>query len=414
MKKISLLAFLLLLQSNIVQPNIVLSSPLLRIADNAGIFNSAIIDILLTRLDVIALIQGEKEWKGAVVKLIVNENQNISLTAYCRRPEIIFGATFVSITPDHELLTALTTKNQQNVVENYLATIKNKSLYERQMTSTLDGVFTGSYAINPLSKELLPIYVSDHSIECFDSRHSQTRIGVPAHVSKDFDFAKYNKIPLKIVVNVADKYEGKRDDFGPVVAAPQLDKNGNLKEAYLGEYRECVVKHSDFLTDLPLKDAAALVIEYLEENGLGYGHTESLQYQYNDKNYSIKDIAKIEAAVYKNTAPSQIATDQKNALRIILIHAQADFLEIVEKFIVNIKNTRSLMVALIEESCALRKNPDCYLLKWAHLNTNENEKEIFRRDITNSKELFIFCRDLIHFLEDLAHSCPNAINSINQ
>ena len=215
MKKISILAFLLLLQSNIIQPNIVLSSPLLHIADNAGVFNSAIVDILLTRLDVIALIQGEKEWKGAVVKLIINENQNLSLTAYCRRPEIIFGAKFVSITPDHELLKALTTKNQQNVVENYLATIKNKSLYERQMASTLDGVFTGSYAINPLSKELLPIYVSDYAIECFDSRHSQTRIGVPAHVSKDFDFAKYNKIPLKIVVNVADKYEGKRDDFGP-------------------------------------------------------------------------------------------------------------------------------------------------------------------------------------------------------
>jgi len=414
MKKSYILTLFLLLQVNSAQPNIILNSPLLKIADNAGIFNGPIIDILLTRLNIIALIQGEKEWNGAVMKLHVNENPDLTLTAYCRRPEIIFGATFVAITPDNESLTELTTKEQQQSVNQYLKTIENKSLYERQMSANLHGAFTGSYAVNPVSKDLLPIYISDYAVECFDSRQSQTRIGVPAHVSKDFDFATHHKIPLKVVVNIAAQYEGKHDDFGPIVAAPLFDKNNNLKEAYLGEYRECVITHSNFLTNAPLKDAAALVIQYLEEHSLGYAHKELLRYEYNNKEYAIKDIAKIEAALYKNPTPSEYTTEQKNALRVILIHAQADFLEIVEKFIINIKNTRSLMTALIEESCTLRKNPDCYLLKWTHFNGSESEKDVFRRDITSSKELTIFCKDLINFLSDLAHSCPNALNSIAQ
>ena len=414
MKKISILSCLLLLSSNYTQANITLSSPLLKIADNAGIFNGPIVDILLTRIHVIALIKGEKEWNGSIMKLAIHENKNLSLTTYFRRPEIIFGATFVVVTPDHKNLHALITQDQKKVVEEYLSTVKNKSLYDRQMNATLQGAFTGSYAINPVSKDLLPIYVSDYAIECFDSRRSQTRIGVPAHNSKDFDFAKFHKLPMRLVVDIEHRLAGKTDDFGPVVAAPLLDKNGALKEAYLGEYRECIITHSDHLNEMHLKDAAAIVIEYLEQNDLGYAHKELLLYDYNNQKYSINDIAKIEAAVYKNPTQSQQVIDQKNELRNILIYAQADFLEEVERFIINVKNTRSLMVALIEESCALRKNPDCYLLRWSHFKGDENEKDVFRRDITTTKELIIFCKDLVNFLSDLAHSCPNALKNISQ
>ena len=414
MKKISILACLLLLHSNYTQTNITLSSPLLRIADSAGIFNGPIVDILLTRIDIIALVQGEKEWNGSIMKLAVHENKSLNLTTYFRRPEIIYGATFVVITPDHKNLQSFITHDNKKSVDQFLATVHNKSLYDRQMNASLQGAFTGSYAINPVSKDLLPIYVSDYAIECFDSRRSHTRIGVPAHNSKDFDFAKFHKLSMKIVVNVENKYAGKTDDYGPVVAAPLLDKNGALKEAYLGEYRECILTHSDGFNDIHLKDAAALIIEYLENNNLGSAHKELLQYNYNNQKYSIKDIAKIEATVYKNPTPSAQTTEQKNELRNVLIHAQADFLEIVEKFLINIKNTRSLMVALIEESCSIRKNPDCYLLRWSHFKGDENEKEVFRRDIASSKELIIFCKDLVNFLSDLAHSCPNALKNISQ
>jgi len=411
MKKVSILACLLLLHCNYTQPNIMLNSPLLRIADNAGIFNGPIVDILLTRLDIIALVQGKKEWNGSIMKLTLNENKNISLTAFFRRPEIIFGATFVTVNPDHELIDSLITADHKKNVDIYMSTIKNKSLYERQMNATLHGVFSGSHVINPISKELLPIYISDYAVECFDARHSKTRIGVPAHNSKDFDFAKFHKIPVKIVVGVPNKGE---TDSSPAVAAPLLDKNGALKEAYLGEYRECYATHSDTLNNLSLKDAASLVIEYLENNNLGSAHKELLKYHYNDLDYSIQDLTKIEGVLHKNNGQSQHIIDQKNQLRINLIYAQADFLEIVEKFLVNVKNTKSLMIALIEESCALRNNPDCYLLRWCHFTNDQSEKEVFRRDITTLKELYTFCGDLVKFLSDLAHSCPNALKNISQ
>ena len=70
------------------------------------------------------------------------------------------------------------------------------------------------------------------------------------------------------------------------------------------------------------------------------------------------------------------------------------------------------MIALIEESCSIRKTPHSYLLKWSHFKSDENEKEVFRRDITSSKELIIFCKDLVNFLSDLAHSCPKAIDNL--
>ena len=414
MKKVSILACLLLLHSNYTQPNIILSSPLLRIADNAGIFNGAIVDILLTRLDVIALIQGEKEWNGSIMKLSVHENKKLTLTAYFRRPEIIFGATYIAITPDHELASSLITHDQKQSVDAYIASVKDLSLFDRQVNSTLQGVFTGSHAINPVSKELLPIYISDYAVECFDTRHSKTRIGVPAHNSKDFDFARFHKLPIKIVATAPVKTPGQSNEPGHIIAAPLLDKNGTLKEAYLGEYRECILTNSDTLNNVSLKDAARSVIEYLEDNNLGTAHKELLKYHYNDQEYSIKDITKIESAVYKNNAQSPYITEQKNKLKIILVYAQADFLEIVEKFLVNVKNTKSLIVALIEESCSIRKNPDCYLLRWCHFTSDQSEKEVFRRDITTTKELMAFSRDLVNFLSDLAHSCPNALKNISQ
>lgn len=410
MKKISILACILLLHSNYTQPNIKLTSPLLRIADSAGMFNAHIADILLTRLDVIDLVQGEKEWNGSVMKIAVNGIKNINLTAYVRRPEIIFGATFITINQDHELVNLLVIDQQKKQVDTYLASMQNKSLYDRQMNATLDGVFTGSYAINPINKDLLPIYISDYAIESFDARRSKTRLGIPAHNSKDFEFAKIHKIPVKIVIGVPSK---DTNDQTPTIAAPVLDKNNILKEAYLGEYSECFITQSGDLNNLSLKDAAQVVLEYLTQNNLGGAYKALLKYHYNGQDYSIRDISKIETVLHKNNDKSAYIIEQKNTLKTILVYAQADLLEIVEKFLVNVKNTKSLITALIEESCALRKTPESYLLRWCHLSNDQSEKEIFRRDITSSKELSMFCKDLVNFLSDLAHSCPHALKNVS-
>jgi hypothetical protein len=388
---------------------IVLSSPLLRIADNAGVFHGPIVDILQTRIDFVNLVQGTKSWNGVIMDVAVAHSNQV-VTIHCRRPEIICGASFIAIAPDHELATTLATAEHENAVTNFIAQRMNKSLFDRQMSATTQAIFTGSYGINPFNQELLPIYISDYAIECFDVRQCKARLGVPAHNSKDLEFAHTYKLPIKLVVDVGYNAHGKKED----IAAPLLDKHGNLTEAYLGEYHGCIVVNSPILNNAPLKDAAAYVIDYLEERNIGKTHSQTIQYDYNNALYSIKDLAKIESVLYKNSPENSQTEQLKKDLAIALNYAQADFLEIGEKFLINLKNTKALMIALMEESCALRHNNNCYLLQWSQLQGDINEKEIFRRDITSMKAFTIFCKDLVNFLGDFAHSCPKALENIRK
>ncbi|MGZ6250882.1 MAG: hypothetical protein ACXWL2_02540 [Candidatus Chromulinivorax sp.] len=392
---------------------VILNSQLLKVADNAGLFHTPMVDILQSRIDFVNLVQGEKKWHGAVInfQVITEENQNLgSIDIYCRRPEIICGATFVVISPDHKLAEQITNSEHHNFIAEKTA---QTDLFKRQMAATNDAIFTGSYAINPFTQERLPIFVSDYAIECFDMRTNHSRLAVPAHNSKDLAFAHKYKLPIKLVVDVQNHLHGKKDDLGPVVAAPLLDKHGNLTEAYLGEYGACITVNSGVLNNASLKDAAAHVIHFLEENNCGYPYNQTLLYNYNGKSYSIKDLAKLENALAK-TPQNQQTAELKKELAIALNYIQADFLEIGEKFLINVKNTKDLMIALIEESCEQRENNDCYLLRWAHLKGEFDEKSVFRRDITSIRDFTIFCKDLVNFLSDFAHSCPKALENIRK
>jgi Leucyl-tRNA synthetase, Domain 2 len=415
MKKLFLASLLLIsqLQADAEKSKIIsLSCPLLRVADNAGVFHGPIIvDILQTRIDIVNLVQGLKTWNGAIMHLEVADSHE-TLTIYCRRPELICGAGFITISPDHELAMTIATHSHQHAVQNYITKTLTKNLYDRQMHATLDSVFTGSYAINPFTQERLPIYVSDYAVESFDIHHGKTRLGVPAHNSRDYDFAKQHNLPINSVVDVKESARGKKGESEPLCALPLLDKHGKLTEAYLGEYSSCILIHSKNLNNLSLKDAASNVIDFLVQNNCGQAYTELLQYEHNGQQYSIKDLAKIETAVYKNNVQNSQINELKDNLKITLNYAQADFFEIVEKFLINAKNTKTLMVALINEDCELRNNSECYLLRWSKLPDDTDAKEAFRRDITSMKELTIFCKDLVNFLGDFAHSCPKALQNI--
>ena len=415
MKKLFLVSLLLMsqLHANTKDSKIItLSSPLLRVADNAGLFHGPIIiDILQTRIDVVNLVQGLKNWTGAIMQLEVAGSHDL-LTIYCRRPEIIYGAGFVAISPDHELATTIATPEHQQAVANYITKALSQSLYNRQMHATMDAVFTGSYAINPFTQDLLPIYISDYAAESFDIHHGKTRLGVPAHNSKDFEFAKKYNLAINSVVEVLESARGEKGKSEPLCALPLIDKHGKLTEAYLGEYSSCILANSGTLNNLSLKDAASHVIDYLVLHNYGQAYTELLQYHHNDQCYSIKDLAKIETAIYKNGAQGSHIEELKKDLKITLNYAQADFFEIVEKFLINAKNTKALMIALMEEDCTLRSNDQCYLLKWSHLPDTTDAKEAFNRDITSMRELTIFCKDLVNFLGDFAHSCPKALQNI--
>ena len=102
--------------------------------------------------------------------------------------------------------------------------------------------------------------------------------------------------------------------------------------------------------------------------------------------------------------------EKKAALDEILIFAHADFLSLVESFLVNIQSTRPLMIPLIAESCKKRnkKETDCYLLKWSTMDGKEPERVRFKKDIVSFMDLAHFSSDLIQFLSDLAYSCTHA------
>lgn len=397
------------IQSNTEIKEPVLKCALLKSADQMGIFHAPMVDILQARIDFLHLVQGLKIWSGIILDIAI-EGTNSVLKIYCRRPEIIHGASFIAISPDHEIATTIATAEHQLAVLDFIAQTTQKSLFERQIDSNDKALFTGAYGINPFTQERLPIYISDYAIECFDVRKNKTRLGVPAHNSKDLTFAHLHKLPIKIVVDVQTNAQGKKAD----IAAPLLDKHGHLTEAYLGEYNGCIVTGNQTLQNLSLKDAAQYVTDYLIMRQQCITHTEKILYEYNKNIYSIIDLAKFEAALTKSSGTNIQLNELKKDLKIALNYAQADFLEIGEKFLINVKNNKSLMVVLIEESCALRKNEQCYLLRWAQMKGNVNEKEIFRRDITSLKAFRNFCKDLINFLEDFAYSCPLAFENIRK
>lgn len=393
--------------------SITLDSPLLKIADKGGMFDTPIIDILKTRVDFINLVQGTKSWNGAIITFdIANSNHTIAI--YCRRPEIIHGATFVVIAPHHKLASTIATPEHKSAVDAFVQQRCNKSLLERQKTATNHSVFTGAYAVNPFTQELLPVYVSDYAIECFDMRHGNSRLAVPAHNSKDLEIAHEYKLPIKLVVDIQRHLQGKKDDMGPVVAAPLLDKHGNLTEAYLGEYSACITINNNQLHDMSLEQAAKYVIEQLEKKNCCKTYSQTMQYSYNNNSYSIKDLTKLESA-FKNMPGNGQTQELKNDLQIALNYIHADFFEIGEKFLINLKNTKTLMIALIEEFCEKQGNDQCYLLRWSQLKDDAiQEKEVFKRDIVSVKEFTVFCKDLVNFLGAFAHSCPRALENIRK
>lgn len=150
--------------------------------------------------DRIKLIQ--KNWigksHGVEIKFDVNgEDWEVFTT----RPDTIYGVTFMVISAQHPRLMEIVTKEQKNDVENFLK--KLKSVSEKELKSTeKEGIFTGNYAVHPLTKEKIPIYTGNFVVSDYGSGMV---MGVPAHDQRDFEFAKKYKIPLKLVIQSKSK-----------------------------------------------------------------------------------------------------------------------------------------------------------------------------------------------------------------
>ena len=134
-----------------------------------------------------------------------------NITVFTTRPDTIFGATYLVLSPEHSLVEKITTSEQMSYVINYVTKSKNKNKQERvNLEKEKTGVFTGAYAINPSNKEKIPVWIADYVLSTYGTR---AIMGVPAHDERDFEFAKKYKLPIKQVITGADLLEGESKDF---------------------------------------------------------------------------------------------------------------------------------------------------------------------------------------------------------
>ncbi len=142
----------------------------------------------------------QSEWigrsYGAEVDFKVDGREE-AITVYTTRPDTLHGATFMVLSPEHALAQSLATEENKDAVEKYIAEAANKSNVDRMQSKEKTGVFTGSYAVNPLNNALVPIWLSDYVLADYGTGAIMC---VPAHDDRDFEFAKKFDIPIIQVI----------------------------------------------------------------------------------------------------------------------------------------------------------------------------------------------------------------------
>jgi len=186
---------------------------------------------------------------GASVKFpidITNHQSPITnhyIEVFTTRVDTIFGVTFLVIAPEHELVAGLTTPEQKAEIDAYIAQTKKKSELDRMADAkTVSGAFTGSYVINPLNNEKVPIYIADYVLAGYGTG---AVMAVPSGDQRDFLFAKHFSLPI----------------------IPILDSQNITDEA--DATKEGKYVNSDFINGLAYKEATAAVVAKLEELSLG-------------------------------------------------------------------------------------------------------------------------------------------------
>ena len=178
----------------------------------------------------------QKNWigrsQGAEVEFQVDGRDDI-ITVFTTRPDTLFGATFMVLAPEHPLVSSLVNDDTREAVEAYVAEVARKSEVERMNDSReKTGVFSGSYGINPVNGEKMPIWVADYVLASYGTG---AIMAVPAHDDRDFAFAEKFGIPI---VNVID---GKKDEDGVIVTEGVLINSGTFDGMSTSDAREEVV-----------------------------------------------------------------------------------------------------------------------------------------------------------------------------
>ena len=203
----------------------------------------------LDRLDwTDSLKEMQRNWIGKsegteVVFKVNNGSETYDMTIFTTRVDTIFGVTFMVLAPESDWVEKLTTPAQKAEVDEYLAYVKKKTERERiAETRTVTGVFSGSYAVNPLTGENVPVWISEYVLAGYGTG---AIMAVPAHDSRDYAFARKFNLPIVPIIEGCDVSEQSFDA-----------KEGKM----------C---NSGFLNDMDVKQAIEAAKDYVEEKGLG-------------------------------------------------------------------------------------------------------------------------------------------------
>ena len=175
---------------------------------------------------------------------VSNGDQEYDMTIFTTRADTVFGVTFMVLAPESEWVDKLTTPEQKEAVEEYLAMAKKKTERERMMEARkVTGVFSGSYAVNPLTGEKVPVWIGEYVLAGYGTG---AIMAVPAHDSRDYAFAKTFNLPIIPLIEGCDVSESSFDA------------------------KEGVMCNSGFLNGLTVKEAIPVAIDYVEKHGIGH------------------------------------------------------------------------------------------------------------------------------------------------
>ena len=207
----------------------------------------------------------QKNWigksVGVEIEFLLEENQDIKLKVFTTRPDTIYGVTYFTIAPELDNVFDFVTDENKEKVKEYIHKASLLSDIERQTTTReKTGVFTGKYAINPVNKKRIPIYVADYVLAHYGSGMV---MGVPAHDERDYEFAEEHNIEIFQVVN---NKEGSIDVLKD-------------KKSFDDDSEDTVIMNSGEFDGLDSPTFKEKMIEYLEENNMGRA---KIQYKLKD------------------------------------------------------------------------------------------------------------------------------------
>ena len=190
----------------------------------------------------------QRNWIGKsqgaeMIFKVSNGTEEYDMTIFTTRADTVFGVTFMVLAPESEWVEKLTTAEQKAAVEEYLQVAKKKTERERMTeTKKVSGVFSGSYAVNPLTGDKVPVWISEYVLAGYGTG---AIMAVPAHDSRDYAFAKHFNLPVIPLIEGCDVSESSFDA------------------------KEGIMCNSGFLNGLTVKEAIPAAIDYVEKNGIG-------------------------------------------------------------------------------------------------------------------------------------------------